>query len=356
MNYTFLKYKDKYMLKNNSATETLFLEVYYKTCDTTTLYIKKEILPTKEIEVVFNADGIFSIKLNNGLIEEVLPDILYYQNTLRSFITRIQKIFCGCKPCSECENCNEQNECEEFESSLKALTQALAYTSLNSPAYQIYVDTINEESKCLLQNYILCSLLKEKFNGDDSYKEAIYYFLANYYGAFYFRERFLAADEEEVQYIDAKYKYFVISKCMKKLGLNPADVVSIIENNTKVYYWQLEDVQEDINNVIPLISIPFLNTLPQVPFSDFEVGKIVTYVKVGRICFAISPTQIQNFTITDSLNNDVTDAFDLDYNIDLNLILFVSKSVYSYSSIYFKFKKLGLMNMPDNGIFNGIFS
>ena len=80
--------------------------------------------------------------------------------------------------------------------------------------------------------------------------------------------------------------------------------------------------------------------LPKVPFADFEVGKIITYTEIGRICFAISPTQVQDFVITDSLNNDITDAFDVNYNVELNLALFVSKAVYSYSSFYFNFKKI----------------
>jgi hypothetical protein len=51
------------------------------------------------------------------------------------------------------------------------------------------------------------------------------------------------------------------------------------------------------------------------------------------------PTQIQNFTIEDSLNNDITNDFDVHYESGMSLALFVSKLVYSYSNIYFKFKK-----------------
>ena len=127
---------------------------------------------------------------------------------------------------------------------------------------------------------------------------------------------------------------------MKKVGLNPADIVTAVEANTEVYYWQLDNTDQDITSVIPLITVPFLADLPKVPFADFEVGKIITYTEIGRICFAISPTQVQDFVITDSLNNDITDAFDVDYIEDLDLALFVSKAVYSYSTIYFKFKKI----------------
>ena len=51
------------------------------------------------------------------------------------------------------------------------------------------------------------------------------------------------------------------------------------------------------------------------------------------------PTQVQNFTIFDSLNNNVTDEFDVYYDSNSSLALFVSKIVYAPSNIYFKFKK-----------------
>ena len=52
------------------------------------------------------------------------------------------------------------------------------------------------------------------------------------------------------------------------------------------------------------------------------------------------PTQVQNFLISDSLNNDVTDEFDIYYDIPMSLALFVSKIPYGFGNIYFKFKKL----------------
>lgn len=356
MDYTYLKYKDVYTITNNSSVETLTYKVVFKNCEETTIIKEGTILPSSVYTLSFKYDGVYEVILNDGFIEEVITDIKYFENTLQMFIEGVQSIFCGCG-----HNCDECTDCDECEDYLKTLVQALAYTSLNEPDYQVYVEAINKESKCLLNESLLCSLVQEQIRGNASYKDVVLYFLANYYGAFYFREKFLAADNEEVAYVTAKYKYPTISKCMKKVGLNPSNVACQVEANTEVCYWQLDNTNDKIEDVIPLINTSFLSTLPRASFEEFETGKIITYTEIGRICFAIYPTQVQNFVITDSLNNDITDAFDVDYNENLNLALFVSKAVYSHSSIYFKFKKIGIAscqqspNTETGGIFNDIF-
>ena len=356
--YTYLKYKDVHTIENQEVVPLQY-SISKVTCDTETVVSTGTILAGVTFTLNFKVDGIYRVTLTHSITSETetLPDIFYYFNLITSYISNIQSIFCGCTPCDECEDCNE---CEDY---LKTLVQALAYTSLNEPDYQVYVEAINEESKCLLNDHVLCSLIEEKVRGNSSYKDVILYFLANYYGAFYFREKFLATNAEEATYVTTKYKYLTISKCMKKAGLNPSNIVCQVEANTEVCYWQLNNTEDRLEEVIPLINESFLSTLPRASFSDFEVGKIVSYTEVGRICFAISPTQVQDFVITDSLNNDITDAFDVDYNETLDLALFVSKAVYSYSSIYFKFKKTGITGCqqpPNNteaeGTFNDTFN
>lgn len=357
--YTYLKYKDKHTIENQEVV-SLQYSIAKVTCEEIKVVSTGVILPGVVFTLPFKLDGIYRITLTHSVTSEteVLSDILYYFNLISSYISNLQSIFCGCTPCDECEDCNE---CEDY---LKNLVQALSYTALNEDDYQVYVDAINKESKCLLNDSVLCSLVQEKVTGNASYKEIILYFLANYYGAFYFKEKFEAVDAEEVAYVTEKYKYAVISKCMKKVGLDPADIICTVEADTLVYYWQLDNTEDTITEVIPLITEPFLTTIPNDPFTTFEMGKIVSYTDIGRICFAIAPTQVQDFIITDSLNNDITDAFDIDYNPTLDLALFVSKAVYSYSSIYFKFKKTGIItcqqfseNTDDtNGIFDDTFN
>jgi hypothetical protein len=150
----------------------------------------------------------------------------------------------------------------------------------------------------------------------------------------------MAADPAEADYITTKYKFAKIAKCMKKLGVNPEDILTLFESESDVYYWQLDNTQDTITEVTALLSPAYIAAKSSLPFSTFEAGHIVSYVDVGRICFAIMPTQVQNFLISDSLNNDVTDEFDIYYDIPMSLALFVSKIPYGFGNIYFKFKKL----------------
>jgi hypothetical protein len=127
---------------------------------------------------------------------------------------------------------------------------------------------------------------------------------------------------------------------MKKLGVDPAQIFTLFESESNVYYWQLDNTEDTITEVIALLSPVYIAAKSSLPFSTFEAGHIVSYVDVGRICFAIMPTQVQNFIILDSLNNDVTDEFDVHYEVGMSLALFVSKIPYAFGNIYFKFKKL----------------
>lgn len=108
-----------------------------------------------------------------------------------------------------------------------------------------------------------------------------------------------------------------------------------------VYYWQLEGVTHNLFSESSYFDDDvYLHTKPRLPFEIFEQGKIVDYTKIGRICFAIQTIDDLNFEINDALNRDVTDEFECKYFPLIKTILFVSNNPISYSSIYFKFKKI----------------
>lgn len=108
---------------------------------------------------------------------------------------------------------------------------------------------------------------------------------------------------------------------------------------TNIYYWQLTNVQDNITQVLPTITEPFFDTVESQEVVIFQQGYIVSYTAIGRIAFAIRETELEQYSISDALNNDVTDEFDTQYLPDLKTLLFVSKNPYSHSSIYFKFKR-----------------
>lgn len=331
----YSKYKDIHTL-TNTGVENMPYTVTKVTCDTTIEMTSGTLLPTESLTLDFKLDGEYTLVYTETLIglvaEEFTENILYYNNLLTSFITSAERILCGCTPCDTCEECNS---CEEY---LQAFIKSFAITTLTHPLYKEYTDAIVEDSKCSITDSVLCSLLNEKVYGNYKTKDTLLKIIAAYYAAYYYKDLILATDASEKQYVTTKYKFDKLAKCIKKLGVDPKDTLETLEEGTNVFYWQLDNVQEDIDTVLPLINPAYLATKPSNTYELFEQGYIVSYTKIGRIVFVITSTQVVDFAITDALNNDVTDEFDRDISIP-NTVVYVSKDAYSHSNIYFKFKK-----------------
>ena len=115
-------------------------------------------------------------------------------------------------------------------------------------------------------------------------------------------------------------------------------VLKEIELDVKVYAWQYDNLTLDIGEA-PSISQLFLDTTDIYGLDVFKEGQIVPYNKVGRIGFAIQGAPEGKYKIYDTFNSDVTDlVFDRHYNNVLDLEIFISKTYYSHSNIFFKLK------------------
>lgn len=328
MGYT--KYKDVHTLTNTSSSNMTYI-LNRVNCDTVAQITVGTLLPSKSIELTLKMDGDYNLTytIDN---QETIVLIKSYFNLITSFISNAESILCGCSPCPTCEECNT---CDEY---LESFVKATAISSLTAPLYKPYTDLIAEDSKCDFNDAILCSLLKEKVYGNFQIKDALLKILSYHYAAFYYKDFIMAVDTDEKNYVTIKYKFDKITKCIKKLGVDPKDTLDKFEEGTNVYYWQLANVEDDIEQVVPLINSSYLSNRPFYPYAEFEQGRIIQYNQIGRIVFAIASTQVVNFAITDALNNDVTDEFDKDTSIT-NTVVYVSKNPFSYSSIYFNFKK-----------------
>ncbi len=329
--YTFTKYKDTYTITNDGVIDLTYT-VSNLSCDSSTLISTIIIKPDTTKNIVFLYDGKYQILLDDGIEQETIEVDIYY-DLLTSFIDDVEAIVCGCKECDGCEDCNS---CNQY---LAGLTKAFAFNSLNSSLYQSFINNINETFRCDFNDTVACAMLKNKVYGNEELTDIINKLIGYYYFAFYFKDTLLAIDDEEKDYINTKYKFTKISKCMKKVGITITDAIEIFENGGRVYYWQLESIEEDIDNVLSLLSSSYLNNQPNIDYIEFEQGKNVIYTGLGRIVFVVSPTQVQDFEIRDSLNNNITDEFDNSYNLTLNAAIFVSKSYYNPMTLYFKFKK-----------------
>lgn len=117
------------------------------------------------------------------------------------------------------------------------------------------------------------------------------------------------------------------------------------ENPVFIYYWQLDNPVDDIDDVIVEYELdPDGFFLPK-PFytpEQFSSYIQIDYTSIGRICFGIRVSNNENWTIIDSIGNDVTDSvFNKHYDLESETLLFVSKSFYSSYSIKFKIVKNG---------------
>lgn len=326
--YTLLKYKDVYTLKNID-TESFRFTLSKIECLTSTIVKDMILQPGSEINIFLGLiDGQYELVVYS---DDSVTNINYYYNLNKDIIDNIEKIVCGCKECNECEDCAD---CDLY---LSTITTALTYYFLNVPLYNENLENVTISMNCNTSEKVFCYLAKQMITGDSDTKRLFLQMIGMYYLAFYYTDLESAIDTDEEIYINTKYKSSKILKCLKNMGM---EITPPLPKPAKVYYWQLANMMDDITDIIPIFTLSYLNDKPNDLITVFEQGKIVNYVSTARIAFAIRKTEISDFQISDSLNNDVTDEFDTYYFSNIKTRLFVSKLVYANSNIYFKFKQL----------------
>jgi hypothetical protein len=212
LNYTYIKYKDVHTLKNNESIDMNY-EVVKNFCDANSSISTGVITPGNTITLNFITDGDYTINLSTTN-DEGFFYVKSFQNLLKSFITDIEKLICGCSKCDDCEECNE---CQDY---LGAFMKSFAFNSVNYPLYQTSVNAISQNSVCSFTDEVVCTLINEKVYGSSSVKRPMLEILGNYYLAFYYKDLSLAIDTEEENYITTKYKFVKISQCLKRLGID----------------------------------------------------------------------------------------------------------------------------------------
>jgi hypothetical protein len=226
LNYTYLKYKDTYTLKNIGGV-TLTYSVSKVTCEATTEIKTGSILPGQTTVLNFIVDGNYSVYLASST-ETGTPFIIkYYYNLLTSFISMVEGVICGCSKCNDCEECNQ---CEDY---LGTFMKAQAFAAVNSPVYQGYINQITQDSICVFTEEVLCNLLHEKVYGNADVKDVMLKLISFYYLSFYYQDKFLALDAQEKIYITEKYKFDKIAACMRKIGILPTDPLYMTTTTTQ---------------------------------------------------------------------------------------------------------------------------
>ena len=125
-----------------------------------------------------------------------------------------------------------------------------------------------------------------------------------------------------------------------------------------INYWQETDYDTTFEDVKVLVQDPtYPESKSHDTYNNFEIGKVISYTNIGRICFVLKETlPSDEYSIYDILDNNITSSFSRHYDITNKYILFVSNNIYSYGDILFKIKKTGTDFSVFNNIFNNTFS
>jgi hypothetical protein len=336
LSYIFKKYKDVYTIENTGIV-TLYYTLSKKECSSVTTAEKVSILVgSTGILPIKNIDGVYSIKISDSVSEEILPDILFYNNLLLSLINGTQRVLCGCKGCG-CPDCADEDCLDR----LVTLVSSQSYFFANNPKYTSTINLISKILQCSIDEGVNCLITNQQITGKQEIKDLLYKILSMYYLSFYLTDRSLSTDDVESAYIDIKYKFPSMIKCIEKTGISYDEVLKAF-NDYVVYYYQIDNPISTIINEIPLLTPSYVTSKPKDNYSTFEQGKIINYTTVGRVAFVLSPAQSTNFILEDSLGNDITDQFDTYYETINKYALFVSKIPYIPSNVFFKFKQLNI--------------
>ena len=190
---------------------------------------------------------------------------------------------------------------------------------------------LNAKNKAYIRNKelsllnIVYKLLKQNCFNDNIDKDkrqllSIYYKLLNKYS-------FLCKANLTKEYIYENNK------------INPTSITCndyTASEPIKVFYWQEEDYETTLEEIIDKTNNEFLQTKLFDSLSIFNLGKNIIYNNIGKICFAITNPTNENYIISDSIGNNITSQFDITLLEEEHITLIVSKNIYSFGDITIK--------------------
>lgn len=337
--YSIIQKGDNFFIESNSL-QPLKITVKELLCGQPAKEIKSFVLNSgSEVKLSLNyLSGEFGIFV--GEETEYSVYVINFLQVIDTIIYLTKDLLCGCG-CEDCSKC-KGDSCYLSKEILKLLTLILSYYIVKSPRYERYFKLVADNLKCEVKQDLICQINNLILLGHTDDLFFLKRIVGFFYLMFYLEESFNTSDFEELEYVKKKFKYNDIKPCLKKIGIFPENITEEILSGVKVKYWQFGNTVENIDTVVNAWTPTYLDTIPGInerSLEDFEQGVTVPYTKIGRAGFAIYETQLQNYTILDSLGNDVTDNFDMHYFPMGETVVFVSKVPYSHSNIYFKFKK-----------------
>jgi hypothetical protein len=363
------RFKDDFVLYNRTINLTTYTLSSIDCTGIAKTIVTATLVGINDVDYITKGNIVLPI-LTDGNYRVFMGGVNVYFSSWKNYRTRliplIEKTLCS--KCNDCGNCNDSDEnCISKEAKVCLRNQSLfnyiqVYNNLikpftfNAPTkFNTFLDNFNSEAIynniCFIKEELCKQLLETDIDGKTHTNQDLFnYFISIYYlGLYLYDKSFIPTsiftnDEviEELEYLKTIYKYDTIKKCILNLGINVDSLIEIITSteNLEVYYWQDNNIENTITEIYPLITQAYLNGKSVKPFNEFNQGVSIVLSNIGRIAFVIKATPLTNFIIEDSLGNNITHEFDVDYVTLLSAAVFVTKEYHSYGTVNFKFKIL----------------
>lgn len=230
-----IKFKDNLIdIKNLSSTESLYVTIAItETCDESVFetIIERAEVDFEEQFKLPQRDGLYSVLLEqvngNTVIETSEMLYPYYGNLLESIIDEVEYFLCDC----DCVNCGD--DCNKSEKTyLSLLLKMFSYYTLLYKYYPRFYDAVFKCLKCSILDVSNCVLLNEKVTGDTDNNQLFKKIVSSLYTAFYYAEYYNTSD---TAYINAKFKYDKIKKCILVTNTDIECITNQIENNMGIF-------------------------------------------------------------------------------------------------------------------------
>lgn len=259
-------------VKNLSSDSTVVVTMYVTTkCDNTyTQVIESYQVDFEEVKKLPNIDGIYMIRIKRVVgttvvetIEAIYP---YFGMLIKSIIRSTESILCGCD-CANCDDCIKDDK-----EVLDLVLKSFSYYVLLYKYYSRFYDAVFNCLNCSITEISNCILVNENFIGNPDNQDLLKKILSSFYLSFYFAELY---NTEDAEYINRKFKYNKIIKC-------------ISATNTDI-----KCITEQIENNMGLFSIQFDRYINQPPS---EVGDYNAGTVANRASITITPAMVTSLT------------------------------------------------------------
>lgn len=351
------RFKDTYKLYNLTNVKTSYT-LYSLDCNNVSTSIESNTIEIDSYNTLnLVKDGSYKIVINN----EKTIYFNFYPSLRDKVIKAIRTTLC-CKcnnSINEIDNScigKEGSFCIRNQGTFNLVQSYLSFIkpeSYNNPNYyNTYLFNLIQrlivDNKCFINQELCNQLLHTCLNGTTTNNQRLYkYYIGLYYTALYLYELSTIdiSDtselvEEQKLFITNKYYFDKIKHCLIKVGININDILDNNMNDNTVYYYQLNNPSITPEQELLNITLSYLDNKANDVLSVFKQGKIIEYNLIGRLVFIIKDVDNTNFLLFDSLGNDITDSFVIEYDSNSRLAIFISIAFYTPSAVYFKFKTL----------------